>query len=89
VNKRKLFIFLLVLICAFGFLVGRSFSQQTNFSARIQFASTQGVLKFFDTQTGKVYKYSETDGSLIEVWVMDKLGQNLQAESLAKSVFEY
>lgn len=71
------------------FLAGKSFSQQSDYSGRLQFSSTAGVFKFYDSQTGKIYKYSEADGSLIKVWVLTNLGGNLQEETQTQSIFEY
>ncbi|MBN3038052.1 MAG: hypothetical protein JW869_01385 [Candidatus Omnitrophica bacterium] len=88
-HKRKFIVFLLVFVFVFGVFLTGSFSQQMDAANRLQFSSTQGVIKFFDAQTGKIYKYSETDGSLIEVWTLERLGESLKAESMAKSVFEY
>ncbi|MFH1045336.1 MAG: hypothetical protein V1727_00040 [Candidatus Omnitrophota bacterium] len=86
---QKLFIIALALVCVFGFFIGRSYSQQTTYTGRVQFASTTGAIKFFDSQTGKVYKYSDTDGVLMQVWTLEALGENLKIESQAASTFEY
>lgn len=85
--KVKFFAVCVVCICISLFFAGKSFSQQADYSGRVQFSSTAGVFKFYDSRTGKIYKYSEADGSLIKVWVLTNLGGNLQEENLTQSIF--
>jgi hypothetical protein len=44
--------------------------------------------KFFDPDTGKIYKYSDSDGKLMQIWVLEELGKDLKKAEKPGSFFE-
>jgi hypothetical protein len=58
--------------------VGRSFSQDAGNFKDLQFATTNSTLKFFDPNSGYLYVYSTDSGVLVNVWVVEKLGEKLE-----------
>lgn len=83
----RFFVSLYCLLFTLGFIVARvTFSEEPASDREIAFATTLGTLKFFDRTTGKVYKYSESDGKLMQVWVLEELGKDLKKQEISRSL---
>lgn len=67
-----------ILLCTGVVFVGRSFSQGSGDFRDLKFASTNAALKFFDPNSGELYVYSTETGNLINIWILEELGEDLK-----------
>lgn len=73
------FLFLVLITTCIGLVMSAStLSAEKSRFAQVTFATHTTVLKFFDPSTGKIYVYSEHDGSILQIWQIQSLGKNLK-----------
>lgn len=59
-------------------MVFNTFSTEEKDWSNITFSSSRNVMNFFDHSTGKIYLYTEFEGKLEKVWILDELGEDLR-----------
>ena len=70
-KKIKFFVFFIVFLVTAGLIAFRSFSQGKNDWNNLSFATHRNSIKFFDHASGKIYMYSESDGKLSEICMLE------------------
>ncbi len=78
VKSAKFLVLVFIFACIFTVTAIKLFGQQTAGFSGVSFSSSGGILRFFDSATGKLYSYSSSSGQLNKIWFLKKLGDNLE-----------
>ncbi|HBG61765.1 MAG: hypothetical protein A2Y03_01600 [Omnitrophica WOR_2 bacterium GWF2_38_59] len=78
IKKRHSITMIFVFVFIFVALVFRTFSKQETDWSQVEFSADRNAIRIFDRSTGKIYVYTEFEGKLEKVWILDELGQNMR-----------